>query len=339
MRRILGLLIVAAAALAFLSDAGAAAQQTRPKPLVYVINWRGCEQACKGLLGYFEQNKLPVELVMRDAQQQRSLVGEFVREARSMKPDVIVTWGNDVTLEVIGPHDAVDPARHVTDIPVVYMYVSQPIDAKIAKADERTGRRNVAGTDYVVPLSAQVNAIAAYRPLKRLGILFDETQPGSVQRKDGMQALAGQMGYTLVAVPIPLGPDGKPAVDRLGQAMDRLAEEKVDFVYFGVSTFLIQHMKAFTRMAVDRGIPVFSGGQLPVENADALFAFFTRLEQIGALAGYQVERILKDPSRPAGELSIARLSRFTLLVNMRVARDLRLYPPVSMARIAEFIDR
>ena len=37
------------------------------------------------------------------------------------KPDLVVTWGTTVTEEAAGRWNAVDPRRHLTDVPVVFM--------------------------------------------------------------------------------------------------------------------------------------------------------------------------------------------------------------------------
>ncbi|WP_207483649.1 ABC transporter substrate binding protein [Arenibaculum pallidiluteum] len=305
--------------------------------IVYLITWRGCEQACQGFLDHLADKGLPAEVVMRDAAQDRQAIPAFVDEARRLKAKAIVTWNSEVTLEVVGPHDAVDPARHVTDIPVVYMYVSGAVDLKISRHEDRTGRPNVAGTDYAVPLSAQAHAMTSYRPYRRMGMLYDAGQLGSVQRKDAMAALAKELNFELVAVPLPQGRDGRPDPGRLDEAMDTLAAGGVDCIYFGLSTFLVEQVKPFTRMAVERHLPVFSGGPLPVTQADALFAFFTRLEMIGALAAVQVEKILNEPGRPLDTLPIARFSTYSLVVNMDVALALELYPPTGMVRVADFV--
>lgn len=57
---------------------------------------------------------------------------------------------------------------------------------------------------------------------------------------------------------------------------------------------------------------------------------------MGQLAGFQAERILLDGALP-GELEVAGLDRFSVIVNMETARALDLYPPMLL-RYAEIVN-
>ena len=307
-------------------------------PVVYLMNWRGCEEACEGFQEHLLRLHPTASIVMRNADQRREAVRELVDEARRLRPDVIVTWGNDLTLEVIGPHDAVDPARHVTDIPVVYLYVAGGTRSKIALSEKKTGRPNVAGTDYVVPLSAQLAAMREFREVSRLGMVYDPTQPGSVQRAEEMHALARARRFEFVALPIPLDASGKPDPRSLPALARELKAAKVDFVYFGLSSFLVQHAKAYTAAAVAVGLPVFTSGQVPILKADALLALVTPLHMVGGLAAKQVDAVLCGSHASPGDLPIARLDEYWMTANRRVARQLGLALPLSIVRKAELVE-
>lgn len=304
---------------------------------VMLITWRGCEESCRGFQEELKQRGVVTRILLRDAGQDHARIPALVEEARQLRPKVVVTWGDDVTLGVVGPVDAVDPARHLTDIPVVYMYVAEPVKSRIARADDATGRINVAGTDYSVPLATKLRAMNDYRRLSRLGMLYDETQKSSVERKDAMASVAGTNGISFVARPLPLTPDGRPDPARIDEAVAQLGRDGVDWIYFGFSSFLIEHAEEFTASAMRRGIPLFSGGERPVRLAHGLFALTPALGQIGALAALQVERILAKPDQPPGSLPTARMPRFRMLVNMRVASDLGLFPPIEMFRVLEVV--
>jgi len=321
-----------------LAGAFAAPARADTSPVVMLVTWRGCEEACQGFKSALKVRSAAPTIVHRDAGQDAAAIPAIVDEARRVRPDVVVTWGNEVTLGFIGPIDAVDPKRHLTDIPVVYMYVAEPVASGIARSAEETGRPNVAGTDYSVPLSAKFRAMNDYRRLSRLGMLFDPTQSGSVERRDAIASEAAARNVAFVARALPLSSNGRPDPSRIDQAVDDLVREGVDWIYFGVSSFLIENADAFSEAVVRRGVPMFSGGELPVRNAGGLFGLAPSLHQIGALAALQVDRILDDPETAPGSRPVERKVEFQLIVNMRAATALALYPPLAMFRVLDVVN-
>jgi len=87
------------------------------------------------------RGRLPVEFLVRDVAGERSKVREFVEEARRERVDLIYTFGTSVTLDVVGAPGKVDPAVHVTDVPVVFNIVADPVGAGLAPAFAATGRK------------------------------------------------------------------------------------------------------------------------------------------------------------------------------------------------------
>ena len=62
----------------------------------------------------------------------------------------------------------------------------------------------------------------------------------------------------------------------------------------------------------------------------------SRYYSVGQLAGSKAYAILAE-GQAAGNIAVETLKRFSLLVNMQVARELRLYPPIDMLNYAEVI--
>lgn len=337
--RCLAILLAPIVLAAPLAVAPASAQSTEAADAhhIYMATWRGCEEACQGFIDYLDLNGVPTRYTIRDAEQDESNLAAMVAEIRDLSPDLVVTWGLTTHAGIAGPHDADDDPAFITDIPVVYMYVSGADRAGIAESADFTGRRNVAGTDYAVPIASQLSAIAAYRPYERLGLIYDPAQPQSINRRDVVADHADEMGFELIDIPLPLDGEGRPYVDGIAEAVTAVKEAGAEFLYFGFSSFLVVNVDEFTRLAVEAGLPVFTGGQKPVYEADALIGLFTNLRNVGQLAAYQAEKILEEGAVP-GDLPIARFNRYNLVVNMAVAHALGLYPPLSMIGYAEIVN-
>ena len=58
---------------------------------------------------------------------------------------------------------------------------------------------------------------------------------------------------------------------------------------------------------------------------------------LGRLAGMQAEMILVGKHRP-GDLPVARMSRFAVVINMQVARRLKAYSPLDLLKVAETVN-
>ena len=62
-----------------------------------------------------------------------------------------------------------------------------------------------------VPETVNVDTMRAYVPtFRRLGMLYHRDEPNSELKRAEMEALAGAMGFELVAVELPLAANGHP---------------------------------------------------------------------------------------------------------------------------------
>ena len=88
-------------------------------------------------------------------------------------------------------------------------------------------------------------------------------------------------------------------------------------------------------LAMER--PVVSAYEAKAAKSNALLAVAGRYHNVGQLAGYQGEQILVKKIAP-GDRPIRSLSRFSYVINMRTAKRLKLFPPLSVLRYAEVIE-
>jgi putative ABC transport system substrate-binding protein len=312
--------------------------QAKKEFTIYMVFWRGCEEACEGFKAYLAKSGIDADLVIRNANRDKSKLPGYVDEARALEADLVVTWGTSVTRGIAGTlADPGDP-RFINDIPVVFMVVADPIGSKIIQSYEKTGRDNVTGTRNRVPEAVNINTIRSYYPaFKRLGMLYNTNENNSVVKVKEIAALAGKMNFELVALELGLGADGKPEPESIPVRMAELQAAGVDFIYLGSSSFLDVHRDVFTRSAVDHGIPVLSPYERLVRDSHALLSIAARYQDVGMLAGRQVKSILIDGKKP-GELPVLSVDQYAYVVNMTTAKKLNMFPSVEMLQIAETVD-
>ncbi|QFR32680.1 ABC transporter substrate-binding protein [Ancylobacter sp. TS-1] len=331
-----GLRLVLALALLALAAGGVSAQETRREPFkVMMVLWRGCEDACRGFQDYLSFRGVPVQYLIRQAGTLNLKFPDLVAEARALKVDLVVTWGTTATLGMVGEYDNADPARYLHDIPVLFMIVTDPVAARVVESLDRPGR-NVTGTLVIVPEETQLRAIRSYLPFRRVGIAYNEDEVNAVSSVQRVRALADEMGFEVVARPVPRDAAGKPIAASLPEVVQQLADAKVDLIYIGSSSFILNNRGIFTRAAVERGLPVAAAGEVPVVEADALLGLVSRYYTVGQLTGTRAEQILVEGRKPQ-DIPVEALSRFSLIVNMEVAHKLNLYPPLLMLNAIEAI--
>jgi len=153
-----------------------------------------------------------------------------------------------------------------------------------------------------------------------------------------MRAVAAKMNFIVVPKAVPRDANGKPIAASLPDVIAEMAEEKVDLIYIGSSSFVLNNRDVFTRAAVEHGIPVAAAGEVPVVEADALLGLVGRYYAIGQLTARRAEQILVDGTKPQ-DIPVEPINQFSLIVNMEIARKLELYPPLSMLHIVEPIKK
>lgn len=297
---------------------------------ILMLLYRGQTEAEKGFMDYFKKHKIEVEYIIRDAQADRSRIADFVKEARELKPDLIYTFGTSVTSEVVGLQEKADPARHITDIPVVFNIVADPVGAGLVRQLQSSGR-NLTGASHLVPLEAQLKALQAMRQTKTLGVLYSDEKNAQLTIED-LKREAPRFGLQLQLTPLAANTDATA----LQKAVQEALAKKPQFLYLPSDSFLIKHADSVVRPALAARVPVFAATEAPIRNNGALLGLVSTYYSVGELAAYKAEQILTRKKTPA-QIPVEVLRRFTYLVNMSSAKKLGVYPPLSVMKIAETV--
>lgn len=301
---------------------------------VHMVVWRGCEDACQAFRRVFEERDLPVEVTVTDVDRDEARLPGVLAALRAERPDLVVTWGTNVSVGLIGTRAEHGTGSALGDIPALFMIVADPVRSDLVAGYDTSGRRHVTGVRNRVPEETQVQLIRAYAPVAHLGVLENPKELNSRINTAVVRDIAAREGLSLTVLDYPLGPDDMPDPASIPALMDDLKAAGVDAVYVGSSSFNLAQRDLFTAAAVDRGLPVFSAYAQMVEDSDALMAVANAYANVGRLAADQALKILDGGCAPI-DLPIAGLDRYSVFINMDVARRLDLYPPIQLIGIAE----
>jgi putative ABC transport system substrate-binding protein len=329
------LVVVALVATLLAGDRQASAQSTSRPFRIYAITFRGMTDVERGFQDYFAARRIPVQITFRDLNRDMSRMPAFIDEIRRTRPDLVYTWGTPVTLGVVGAYDSVDPANNITDIPVVFTLVAAPVLAKIVP-DLKTSRRNVTGVYHVAPTEAQIRAMASYRPIKSIGILYTPTEQNSVVVVDEVREVSRRLGFQVVAMPLHLDANKKVTSEGAPDMIRELKQQKVDWLYLPPDSYLGTQAKGvIIPAAMSVGLPTFASTEQLMESG-ALAGLISRYHAIGQFTAYKAEQILINKVPPS-RIPVETLTRFSLQVRMDVAEQLKLPPPLPMFNYAELI--
>lgn len=302
---------------------------------IYAITFRGRTEVERGFEAYFAARRLPVEIVYRDLDRDATRMPGFLAEIRATRPDLVYTWGTSVTLGVAGPHDAVVPGRHITDIPVVFTLVAAPRLAKIV-GEVPAPARLVTGVTHVAPTDAQMRAIAAYRPFQTLGVLYTPTERNSVVILEEIRRLGRERGFHTVERTFRVGATGKPVADGAADLVGELRDAGAQWLYLPPDSYLGTLAEGTViPAAMALGLPTFASTEQLMQ-AGALSGLVSRYYGVGQFTAHKAEQILVG-GVPASRVPVESLKRFSYQIRMAVARRLKLPPPLAMFDYAELL--
>ena len=302
---------------------------------IYAITYRGRTAVEDGFVAYFAARGIPVEIVWRDIALDPARLPALVDEIRRERPDLVHTWGTGVTLGIVGRWDAADRMRYIDDIPVVFSLVAAPVSTGIVR-DLRAPGRAVTGVCHVASLAAQVQAMQTYRPFRQVGMLYSLNEPNSLAVLQELQALGRRQGFTVLGTPFHVDAAGRTSGQGAVDLVRSLQAAGAGWLYMPPDSFLsTQARETVVPAALAARLPVFASTE-QLMAAGALLGLVSHYYSVGQFAAYKAEQILVDQVAPA-RIPVDTLTRFSLQINLQVARRLQVLPPLGMFNYAELI--
>ncbi len=265
-------------------------------------------------LGYVEGNNIIVDPRFAEGQYERlpDLVAELVR----LKVDVIA---------VTGAVTARAAKKAVTDIPIVFAVVVDPVADDVVASLERPGG-NITGLTSFDPQQAmkQLELLEETIPsLKLVALLGDQGVSEALMKASEEQARALGLQSQRLRVAGP-NPD-------LEGAFAAIKQEHADAVLILEEPILGVHSKRIAELAAKDRLPTMFAPSRA--GAGGLIAYGTsQVEGIRRMAAY-VDKVLKGVK--PGELSVETVTRYELIVNLKTAREIGVTIPPEVLKRAD----
>ena len=271
-------------------------------------------------LGYIEGRTIAVDHRFPD--EKPELFTRMAAELVASKPDVLVAVGS------AAPY----MKRATSTIPIVFMYVPDPIGAGLV-ATIRTPGGNATGlTNFSVELSAKrLQYLKDIVPsLSRVAVLINPNAKISALYVTQSNEAAPRLGLTTQAYEV-------RSLGELDGAFDAMVKAGMQAVVVNAESLFYQAKERIARLALARRLPTCVWVRELLDSG-ALVSFGVDQRAISRRVAVYVDRILKG-ERPA-DMPVEQPTRFELVINARTAKALGLViPPSMLLRADEIIDQ
>jgi putative ABC transport system substrate-binding protein len=304
------------------------AQQRRGVPKVGVL-WHAADAdgewpyyGC--LLEGFEElgyGQGKIELIHRFPDERPEKFQSMAAELVALAPDVLVGVGG------AAPY----VKKATSTIPMVFMYVADPIGAKLVESIRRPGGNATGLTNFGLELvGKRLEYLKEINPqLARAAMIVNPTNPISNFYIEQSNAAATKLGLT--CKPYNVG-----TLDDLESAFNAMAGDRMEAVTFNAESLFYVGKKRIAELALARKLPC-CGYVKEVLDAGVLISYGADQRLIARRTADYVDRILKG-ERPA-DMPVEQPTRFQLCINLTTAKALGLtIPPTLLARADEVIE-
>jgi putative ABC transport system substrate-binding protein len=304
------------------------AQQTKEIPKVGVLwhasdaegEWPyyGCLLEGFEELGY-SQGK--IEFIHRFPAEKPEKFQSMTAELVALAPDVLVGVG--------GAAPYVKKATSI--IPIVFMYVADPIGAKLVESIRRPGGNATGLTNFGLELvGKRLEYLKEIIPqLAKVAMIVNPTNPISNFYVEQANAAGAKLGLT--CKPYSVG-----TLDGLEPAFDAMVSDRMEAVVFNAESLFYAGKERIGELALVRKLPC-CGYVKEVLDAGVLISYGADQRLIARRTAYYVDRILKG-ERPA-DMPVEQPTGFQLCINLTTAKALGLTIPATLlARTDEVIE-
>jgi len=260
-----------------------------------------------------------IRLEHRFPAEKPELFTSMAAELAAMNPDAIIAVGSAAPYAV----------KATTSVPVVFMYVPDPLGSKLVQSIQRPGGNATGLSNFSVELSAKrLEYLKEVVPnLSRVALLVNPSARISDLYIEQAKAAGPKLGIATQAFQA-------RALDDLEGAFDAMTKADMQAVVVNAESLFYVGKASIASLAIARHLPTCVWVRECAE-AGALLSYGTDQRAIARRTAAYVVRILKG-EKPA-EIPVEQPTHFELAVNLKTAKALGLTVPFSLLTRADHV--
>lgn len=221
-------------------------------------------------------------------------------------------------------------AQVITDKPVVFGAITDPLAAGLVTNYDKTDETNIAGISDLNPLRLQLETYFRIVQPKRLGMIYTSSEANGVTQMELAKEICEDNNVTFVAAAVSNSAEVKMAAQSI---IDR-----IDAMYVAIDNTVVSAIPSVSEVCAKAGIPLFNTDTTSSRNIDFLMSWGFDYYTVGVETGKVVERILNgEKPKDIGAVFFEDPSQFELWFNLDVAKHLGISIPDDLLASAKVL--
>lgn len=278
--------------------------------ITQIVSHPSLDDAREGFMAALEEGGLDVDFDEQNAQGDQATATSIATRFAGANHDLVLA---------IATPSAQAVAATMTDVPVLFTAVTDPVAADLVDSLEAPGG-NVTGTTDLNPVADQIALVKRVAPdAQTVGIIYSSGEVNSAVQVEIAREAAQSEGLEVVESTVTTSAE----VLQAAQSLD------VDAIYVPTDNIVVSALDTVLQVAEERQIPVVAGETESVENG-ALVTYGLDYEQLGRQTGEMAVKILSEGADPA-TMAVEEQEDPQLVINLpaagrmgvEIAQDLR----------------
>jgi len=224
---------------------------------------------------------------------------------------------------------AVALANVISDVPVIFCAVTDPVDAGLVPSFEQS-EGNITGISDMTPVKDQISLLKELTDIKSLGHVYSSGEANAVRLAEMAEEACKELGIDFVPSTVSTSAEVKQAAQAIAG--------RVDAFYVSTDNTVVSALAALGDVAEKEGIPILSADPSSAPENGVFLAWGFDYYKMGKAAGRLVVEVLQgaDPASIPTRF-MTSVDDIELFVNLDIAKKLGITVPDDLAAKAKTI--
>lgn len=227
----------------------------------------------------------------------------------------------DIAIGIATP-TAIALANTITDVPVIFCAVTDPVDAGLVPSLEESAG-NITGISDMTPVKDQIALLAELTDIKSIGHVYSSGEANAVRLAEVAEEACNELGIEFVGTTVSTSAEVKQAAQAIAG--------RVDAFYVSTDNTVVSALASLGDVAASKGIPVLSADPTSAADNGVLLAWGFDYYKMGLATGRLVVEVLEgaDPASIPTRF-MTSVDDIELFINLQVAAELGITVPEEL---------